>query len=109
MKRIACIFLSLFLTICLYGCKETETNDNTVSEIKVVFPTDDTVGGYKEPKKENSKNKEEITYYANIKTKKFHLADCQYAKKTSAEHTHTTKDKDGLIERGYTPCKICNP
>lgn len=51
-----------------------------------------------------------VTYIVNTNTKKFHAPECRHAKtikeKNRKEHTGTREE---LIEKGYQPCKNCNP
>jgi len=52
---------------------------------------------------------EEIIYIGNSKTLKFHLPDCQWAKKISLKNRVYFKSKREAQERGYQPCKVCRP
>lgn len=50
------------------------------------------------------------TYILNISTKKFHKTDCGSAKKISAKnYDETTKNRQTLINEGYSPCGNCKP
>lgn len=50
---------------------------------------------------------EEVTYYINTYSGKFHTPNCQYANKDSHEATNLSREQ--LIEDGYEPCQVCNP
>lgn len=50
-----------------------------------------------------------VIYYANRKSKKFHIPDCTYAKKMNETTVLIEKDKNILISNGYTPCSFCKP
>lgn len=52
---------------------------------------------------------EPITYYANKNSKKFHLPECTYVEKMLDSSVRFEKDKDKLINEGYSPCSKCNP
>lgn len=57
------------------------------------------------PQEDNGKD-----YVVNTNTKKFHYPSCRSVKQIKASNRwdyHGTRD--GLIEDGYVPCKICNP
>lgn len=62
-----------------------------------------------ETPKENEEPKEtgEIIFLLNIKTNKFHLDTCRYAKGDNIEQTNLTAGQ--LIKDGYEPCKVCHP
>ncbi len=109
MKKLISIFIIAVITLC--GCTDSNNATDTASEYKVVLPLDDTVNGYRTPEKSESQDdaSKTVKYYANLKTKKFHLADCAYAKKAAEENTYISRDKDELISSGYVACKICKP
>lgn len=49
-------------------------------------------------------------FILNTNTKKIHTTTCSSATKTSESNKEeTTETLDELIEKGYEPCKICNP
>lgn len=69
---------------------------------------------WEEGKNPNSKNqsstKKETTYILNKVTKKYHRADCKFAKKIKTENKKKyTGTKKWLKENGYTPCGTCKP
>lgn len=50
------------------------------------------------------------TYAYSSKSDKFHYPDCRYAKTIKAEnYCEYTGDRQGMINKGYSPCKNCNP
>ena len=46
----------------------------------------------------------EEVFFANQDTLKYHLSSCRYSQEGDLIIVY---DEDFLIERGYTPCKIC--
>ena len=55
-------------------------------------------------------NSSAITYICNIKTYKFHDADCESVAQISEKNKKSVTDtRERLIEQGFQPCKICNP
>ncbi len=49
-------------------------------------------------------------YVYSSKSDKFHYPDCRYAKTIKAEnYCEYTGDRQGMINKGYSPCKNCNP
>ncbi len=57
-----------------------------------------------------SPNLSTSTYVLNNNTKKFHKASCSSVK-TIADHNRedSSEDRQEIIDRGYAPCKRCNP
>lgn len=51
-----------------------------------------------------------ITYILNTNTMKFHLPNCKHANEI-ADHNKllSNETRDTILEKGYVPCKICNP
>ena len=57
-----------------------------------------------------SENTDSHTYILNTNTKKFHYSDCSSAKKIKdSNREEFTGSRDDVINRGYEPCKNCNP
>ena len=55
-------------------------------------------------------NETETEYILNTNSKKFHTADCSLAKDIKASNKKLSKeDRSTLLEKGYSPCKGCNP
>lgn len=53
---------------------------------------------------------EEITYVLNTNTKKFHMPYCSSVKDMKEKNKkETTMSREEIINRGYQPCKRCNP
>ncbi|MEO0090552.1 MAG: Ada metal-binding domain-containing protein [candidate division WOR-3 bacterium] len=50
-----------------------------------------------------------LIYIGNSKTLKFHLPDCQWAKKINPANKVYFNSKEEALKKGYQPCKICNP
>lgn len=50
------------------------------------------------------------SYVLNTNSKKFHLSDCSSAEKIKNENRSEYKGtRDEIIEKGYSPCKRCEP
>ena len=75
-------------------CQRNTQNDNSTAE-DAQSPTEDA---------------QEVTYIGNANTKKFHYPWCASVNKM-AEHNRVYfyGSRDELINRGYVPCKNCNP
>lgn len=139
MKRSASFLLiSLTVIITFCGCA-AQALENTLSDqnaVTVTMPEDNSVNGYRPPTTEDAPQQrpsgEEQTekqdssgiksipsvaaeepyrglYYANIRTKKFHRADCGYAARISGENLYITDNRQELIDQGYEPCCQCTP
>ncbi|MBE6808287.1 MAG: hypothetical protein E7524_02330 [Ruminococcaceae bacterium] len=55
-------------------------------------------------------NETETEYILNTNSKKFHTANCSLAKDIKASNKKLSKeDRSTLLEKGYSPCKGCNP
>lgn len=106
MRRL--FLLIILLTVILSGCDNSNTNIiNSQDEVSVVLPDDETaatVNGYFIPP-----NEDEIRYYGNIISKKFHEKDCVWVSKTDKINLKEFVDRNEPIKEGYIPCKICKP
>ena len=52
----------------------------------------------------------EIVYVVNTNTKKFHYPSCSSAGEIKEKNRKdTTESREQLIQKGYVPCKRCNP
>lgn len=104
------VLLTLILSLLLCGCKSIEDKDslcsNPAEETIVLKDTAGTVNGYKtiSPQPESSGK-----YYCNISTKKFHLETCRYSKSKKSGNIIISENRADLIDKGYSPCKICKP
>lgn len=82
-------------------CKSDGKNISVTVETVRHIPQDDT---------QAEEQNKEVAYVANMNTKKFHDSRCRYVEtikeKNKWEYDGTREE---LIERGYTPCKVCNP
>ena len=57
-----------------------------------------------------SQEEQEMKYYViNTETHKFHTEDCRYVNLDSNNQSMILTYREGLIEDGYEPCKVCNP
>lgn len=105
------------ITFCVY-CY------NVQPDVSIDYATGDseyTVKVTEEPKKEESSNRSELssqkdsdsdsgTYILNTNTKKFHLPNCSSVNKMKDSNKEEyTGSRDDVINRGYEPCKKCNP
>ncbi len=98
----AMVLIALYV---LSGCKSTDSSieaENGVSKQKLV--TEDAV----------SLNEEtdyfEITYIANISTKKLHYPWCPFVGKMKEKNkVYLECSVDEATVQGYIPCKKCNP
>ena len=82
----------------------SESNKETTKKQTVAVQT---------TKEEVEKTQEPVSYdtYAySSKSDKFHYPSCRYAKTIKAEnYCEYTGDRQGMISKGYTPCKNCSP
>lgn len=131
-RKVLPILLVFILTFS--GCNQ-KANENHREKIEIRYSSDNTVNGYRTQENGNDiigaesveveedkttesspeaqepqtdKGKEEL-YCANISTKKFHFSTCGSVKTMKDENKMKTSDRQMLIDRGYSPCKICNP
>lgn len=52
----------------------------------------------------------ENTFVLNTSTLKFHRPSCRYADQIQADkRAEVNETREELIDRGYDPCKVCNP
>ena len=57
-----------------------------------------------------SADSREITYILNTNTKKFHYPYCKSVRDMKEKNKReTTMTREEIIEKGYSPCKNCNP
>ncbi len=115
-KRILVLLLliNLFLLVSCSAKEEFTPPDYPV----VVYPDDAakrTLDGYRKTeseKKQEEKTEEKVAaeiYYGNKNSKKFHIPECTYAKKMNESSIILEKQRDNLINQGYSPCSKCNP
>jgi micrococcal nuclease len=57
----------------------------------------------------NNQANSPIVYWANIKSKKFHRPDCQWARQIRPDNLRKSNNHQQLIKDGYQPCKACRP
>lgn len=104
----------------LAGCGSN--NQNTQKEPVIINMPDET-----ESKKENNSSQsvietpsisteqsvtvdnQNISYCGNKNSKKFHKSTCGALKNTKDENKIYFKTRDDYINKGYVPCKRCNP
>lgn len=81
----------------------SESNKETTKKPVAVQTTREEVEETQKPVSYN-------TYAYSSKSDKFHYPDCRYAKTIKAEnYCEYTGDRQGMINKGYSPCKNCNP
>ena len=81
-------------------------NKETTKKPVVIAPVETTKKVVEETKKTVSYD----TYAYSSKSDKFHYPSCRYAKTIKAEnYCEYTGDRQGMIDKGYTPCKNCSP
>lgn len=131
MKRIT---LLLVLILCLLaGCAPTYTTEE-INDIKQEaydegydsgYESGEDAGydegyqvgygdGYDEGYVEGMKHPQdippEVTYVANKSSMKFHRVDCDSVNDINPKNRMDWEgDRQGLIDKGYEPCKRCNP
>ena len=92
-----------------YSTGRSWSDGNKVETTKkpiVVVPVETTKKVVEETKKPISYN----TYAYSSKSDKFHYPSCRYAKTIKAEnYCEYTGDRQGMIDKGYQPCKNCSP
>ena len=129
------IFLFTLCLIFICGCSTTA---DTLSDVVIKLPNDDTVNGYRDnsndtsgniswsdieivdqiPDTQNSESKNTTDaheqdnskeYCGNKNSKKFHEVSCSAVVRTKDENKVYYNTREEFIEKGFTPCKICNP
>ena len=59
---------------------------------------------------ENTVTENNVTYILNTSSKKIHLENCSTISKMSESNKEETSEtKEELVNKGYEPCKVCNP
>jgi hypothetical protein len=118
MKKILLLSLSLIIIFC--GCVDVDSNSKNQS-VSINVPEDEKVNGYRDDDYISSNkigwdnidfsDKIDTTglYWGNKNSKKLHLTTCQSTAKTKDENKVYYNTKEEFLDRGYTPCKICNP
>jgi len=51
----------------------------------------------------------ENEYVGSVNSTVFHYPDCKWAKKIKEENKIKFKSRNEALDKGYTPCKVCNP
>lgn len=95
--------------------KPTEASTPKPTEEPTPEPTEKSTPGPTEkstpdPTKETGNSAPEVTYVVNTNTKKFHKPSCSSVKDIKESNRWDfTGTREELIEKGYVPCKRCNP
>ena len=61
------------------------------------------------PASDNPPSIDKGKYLGSSKSNKYHLPACQLVKKISPSNLEWFKDEKDAKNRGYLPCKVCNP
>ncbi len=69
----------------------------------------DTASFYDEPKQNRAGAHQEAMYMGSITSDKYHSFDCRYAQKIKPENRIYFADAEDARQKGYVPCKVCNP
>ena len=95
------------------------SEDGTVNGYRSTTPDDDDVTVYhdesgrlvinSQPSPESGSTPTSGSYCANKNTKKFHTTDCSAGKRSNPENLIYSNNRADLTNKGYQPCKICNP
>lgn len=120
MRKIILILFIIATLILSCGCYDSsDLKTDEKAEVIINLPKDNTVNGYRD--KDFQKNTvvpanpvtiisaKDAKYFGNTSTKKFHSPNCSVVKNTKSENLYYAMDRDSMIEKGYTPCKKCNP
>jgi len=130
-------FICLFIPISLFLCSCSFTPSNTVddSKVKINYPADKTVNGYRDVDSsvissevdvnympdiihveeteiiDTTVDNNDVTraYFGNKNSKKFHKSSCSSSANTKEENKIFLKSRDAFIAAGFSPCSKCNP
>ncbi len=104
MKKLYCLWICLIF--CISGCTTTSSMQTKPkpAATKATYSAAQTAS----PEKHNAPK--EFTYIGNKSTKKFHKPECSSILQMSESNkAYMTCTRERAIEKGYTPCKKCNP
>ncbi len=112
------IILILCIVIFITGCENIKKEKQNVV---INLPADNTVNGYRLegeftpdsiPETEVSVSQKEtitVNYCGNKNSKVFHKLSCSSLKNMKEENKVYFATKEEFSEKGYSPCKMCNP
>lgn len=117
MKKII-LLLMFFVLLC--GCSNKSETDNTSSQIapSVTVNNGTEIKSLedikpkteeKEPEAAPESQTEDLIYYGNLNTKKFHRSNCVFADDIKEKNLVVTRDREELISEKFVPCKFCVP
>lgn len=100
-----------------YGHPHTETTDKLIRSGTEIYRTDEqgTVTAVSDGEnimwsyETHTKDSRAGSYVCNTNTMKFHLPECESAEKISQSNREIMEDRNEIIQKGYQPCKLCNP
>ncbi len=91
--------------VYVYNCQPGIEIDYASGDSRAVQKNDDSA----DDNISDSQNTD-TTYIINTNTNKFHLQNCEYAQQIKSENKKEyTGKRDELINKGYDPCRNCNP
>jgi len=64
---------------------------------------------YDEPRQNRAGAHQEAMYMGSTTSDKYHRLDCRYAQKIKPENRIYFADAEDARQKGYVPCKVCNP
>lgn len=109
----------LILILCLLtlsACTADKENNSSRKEIEVFLPNGSIAEGEKMPdtisdESVTVESQKPVVYYyvGSSATNKFHLTDCVWAEKIKEDNKVYLSGYNEFIEKGFTPCKSCNP
>lgn len=91
---------------------ETQPETDTPAAVETEQSEPETVPVIVEEPKETAQAEEpanEVQYIGNSNSKKFHSLSCSDVKKISESNKVSLYSRDEAINKGYVPCKRCNP
>ncbi|SCY78411.1 hypothetical protein SAMN02910292_02896 [Lachnospiraceae bacterium XBB2008] len=105
--------IAIVIGLLIQSCGDSRTYDDGYNDGYSVGKEDGYDVGYKngyEDGQKDSKNGFDATaYYVTDYNFYFHCPDCELLGFPSNQYSITYDDRESLIDKGYNPCKTCNP